>query len=49
MNIKLNSDDNLLLDEILKLHDLTILVRSIFHKDNKYYPQIFLNGYLYEL
>ena len=49
MKIKFNSDDNLPLDETLKLHNLTIVVRSVFQEDNKYYPQIYLDECLYEL
>ena len=41
MNIKFNSDNNLPLDKILKLHNLTIVVRSVFQEDGKYYPQAF--------
>ena len=37
------------LDEILKLHNLAIVVRYIFQEDNKYYPRIFLNKCLSEL
>ena len=49
MKIKFNSDDNLPLNKMLKLHNLTIVVRSIFEEDNKYYPQIVLDECLYEL
>ena len=49
MKIKFNSDDDLPLNKILKLHNLTIIVRSLFEEDGKYYPQIFLNECLYEL
>ena len=48
MKIKLNSDDNLPLNKILKLHNLTIVFRSVFHEDNKYYPQLLLDKCLYE-
>ena len=41
MKIKFNSDDNLSLNKILKLHNLTIFVRSVFQEDNKYYQQFF--------
>ena len=41
MKIKLNSDDNLFLNKILKLHSLTTVVRSVSQEDNKYYPQMF--------
>ena len=36
MKIKLNSDDDLPLNKILKLHNLTIIVRSVFDKDGNY-------------
>ena len=49
IKIKFNSDDNLPLNKIRKLHNLTIIVRSVFEVDNKYYPQIFLDECLYEL
>ena len=49
MNIKFNSDDNLPLNKILKLRNLTIIVRAVFKEDNKYYPQIFLDKCSYEL
>ena len=49
MKIEFDSHDNLHLNKILKLHNLTITARSIFYKDNKYYPQIFLDESLYEL
>ena len=48
MKIKFNSDDNLPLNEIQKLHNLTITLRSAFQEDNKY-PQVFEYEYLYEL
>ena len=35
MKIKFNSDDNLSLNKLLKLHMLTIIVRSVFQEDNK--------------
>ena len=49
MKIKFNSDDNLSLNKILRLHNLTIVARSVFQEDNNYYPQDFLDEYLYEL
>ena len=49
MKIKFNSDDNLSLNKIIKLHNLTIIVRSVFQEDNRYYPQVFLDECLYEL
>ena len=49
MKIKLDSDDYLPLGKILKLHNLTIAVRSAFKNTYKYYLQVFLDEYLYEL
>ena len=49
MKIKFNSDDNLPLNKMLKLHNMTRIVGSVFQEDNKYYPQVFLDEYLYEL
>ena len=49
MKIKFHSDDDLPLSKTLKLHNLTIIVRSVFEKDGKYYSQVFLDEYLYEL
>ena len=43
MQTKFNSDDNLPLNKILKVHNLIIFVRSVFPEGKKYYPQVFLN------
>ena len=39
IKIKSNSGDNLPLNEILKLNKLTVIIRSVFEEDNKYYPK----------
>ena len=49
MKIKFNSDDNLPLNKMLKLLMLTVIVRSVFKEDDKYYPQVFLDESLYEV
>ena len=41
MKIKFDSGDNLPLNNILKLYNLAIVVRSFFHEENKYYPQFY--------
>ena len=48
MKIRFKSDDNLPLNAILKLHILTVIVRSVFEEDGKYYPRVFLEECLYE-
>ena len=34
---------------MLKLQTLTVIVRSAFEKDGKYYPQVVLDECLYEV
>ena len=49
MKIKFSSDSDLPLYKIPKLHNLTIIVKSVFEEDGKYYPQVFLGKCLYEV
>ena len=49
MKIKFNSDDDLHLNKQFKFLSLTIIVRTVFEEDGKYYPQIFLDEFLYEV
>ena len=49
MKIKFNPDDNLPLNKILKIHNLTVIVRSTFKEDGKNYPESFLDKCLYKL
>ena len=49
MKIKFDSDDNLSLNTVLKFRILAIVIRNIFEKDGKCYPQIFLDDCLYEI
>ena len=49
MKINFNSDDDLPLNKPLKFHAMTIVIRSVFEEDVKLYPQVFLDGALYEL
>ena len=49
MKIKFNSDDNLPLNKTLKLHNITIIIRSVFEEDGKHHPQVYLDKCLYEL
>ena len=46
MKIILNSDGDLLLNKQLTM---TIVVKSVFEEDGKFYPQICLDEWLYEL
>ena len=49
MKIKFDSDDSLPLNKTLKLHNMTLIVRSVFEGDGKYYPQVSLDECLFEL
>ena len=49
MKIKFNSDDDLPLKKTLELSSNIIVVKAVFHGGNKYYPQIFLDEYFYNL
>ena len=49
MKIKFNSDDDLPLNKQLKFMSLTVIIRTVFEEDGKYYPQIFLDECLCEV
>ena len=46
--IKFDTNDNLSWNKPLKLHMLTIIVRSIFEEDSKLYLQVYLHECLHE-
>ena len=48
MKIKFDTDDNLPLNKALKLHNMTIVIRSVFEDEGKVYSQVYLNKCLYE-
>ena len=47
--IGVNTDDNVPLNKKLKFPTLTIIIRCVFEKSGKLYPQIYLDECLYEL
>ena len=49
MKIIFNSDDDLPLNILMKIHFIVITIRSVFEKDDKLYPQIVLNNCFYEV
>ena len=49
MKINFDSDDNLPLNKTTEIPSMIIVVRAIFLKNNKYYPQIFLDECLHKL
>ena len=49
MKIKFNSNDKLPLHKQLKCLSVTVIVRSVFEEDGKYYPHVFLDECLYDV
>ena len=49
MKIRFSSDENLPLNKLLKLCNMTVTIRYAFSKDNKLYPQVFLDDALFSL
>ena len=49
MKIKFESNDNLPTDNIINMQQITIIIRSVFAPNSKFYPQVFLDDTLYEL
>ena len=49
MKIKFESYDNLPTDNIVNIHQVTIIIRSVFAKNGEFYPQLYLDDALYEL
>ena len=49
MKIKFNSDDELPLNKAIETPSMIIIVRTVFHENNKYYPQVSLEECLYKL
>ena len=49
MKIKFNSDDELPLNKMIEIPRQIIVVRAVFHENNKYCPQIVLDECLCNL
>ena len=49
MENKFNSDDELPLNKTIEIPTMTIVVTAVFHENTKYYPQVFLDQFLYKL
>ena len=48
MKIKFESNNIFPIDKNVNIYTATIIIRAIFAKDGKYYPQLFLDGGLYK-
>ena len=49
MKTKFNSDDSLSLNKPLNFYNVIISIKSVFKKDGKLYPEVFLDDILYGL
>ena len=49
MKIKFNSGNDLPLNKTIEIHNVKIVVRAVFHENNTYYPNVFIDECLYEL
>ena len=48
LKIKFNSDDELPLNKMIEIPTIVIVVRAVFHENNKYSPQVFLDECLHK-
>ena len=48
-NIEFESNDDLPLDNIVDMHLIMVIIRSVFTQNSKFYPQLFLNVALYDV
>ena len=49
IKIKFNLDDQLPLNKMIEITSMIIVVRAVFHENNRYCPQFFWDGCLYKL
>ena len=49
MKIKFILDEELPLNKTIEISSMIIVVRAVFHVNNKYYPHIFLDECLHKL
>ena len=49
IKIKLDLDDKLHLNKTIEIPVIVIVVRAVFHENNKYYPQVFLDEYPHKI
>ena len=49
MKIKFNTDDDIPLNKKLYFLTITVIIRCVFEKDGKYYPEVYLDECLYQI
>ena len=46
---KFLSDDSILLNRMIYFPTVTVIIRCVFEKSDKYYPQVYLDDCLYQI
>ena len=46
--ISFDTDDILSLNSIINIYSITIVIKSVFKDNNKFYPQIYLRNCMYK-
>ena len=49
MKINFNSDDELAPNKTIEISSMIIVVRAVLYENNKYYPQVFSDEFLFKL
>ena len=49
MKIKFDLKDELPLNKTTEMYNITIVVRAVFHENNRYYPEVFLDGFFHKI
>ena len=49
MKIEFNSNEDLPPNKTMEVHSMITVVKAVFHENNRYYPQVFLDECLYKL
>ena len=49
MKIEFHSDNTILLNKTMENPTVTTVVTAVFHENDKYYPQVFLDECLHEI
>ena len=49
MKIKFHADNNIFLNKTMEIPTVTTVVTAVFHENDKYYPQVFLDECLYKI
>ena len=49
MKIKFLTDDNIPLNKMIYFPTITVIIRCVFNQNKIYYPQVYLDGCLYQI